>query len=427
MRHALLPAALLLVAIGEAQERTVKTSDLGVTFDRVVFARPDSRNDGGQYVSAARPLVGIHIDGLKLEAAILREAASRPSPAKGEIPGDALLKRYRAATADGKSLTPLFQYRGDLGDDPNSWLPVRAVEKQGGGYLIVLPPTASYDGAYRVRFIVGDLIVEGSGPARYRDRFSANFSTSLVRDDDALIDGRSKPSAYGLLGVSYRGAPNPFQNSLLRGHGFADLALNAVLTENPEATRSSIEASSTGVGDFGLPRVEGAMPIQGFGLQTSQNLRQTVFYPFAPGYRFGDLRASKGRGYLSADAAIPSLYFETALQLGFTQFRRISGVADSQNLTQGLVRPRFTLGLQHYLADRTPVSITGNLTVYYVANALGGVVDYKDSRFPETFNVNLGIGPPRSRLNFGVVGGRNFAQNFEKVRPTYSLGVSVGF
>ena len=426
--RAFFPLALLLVApFAAAQTPEVRTSDLGLSFDRVVFARPDSRDDGGTRVSAATPLVGVRVSGIRLEAAVLREAASRPSQRVGEVPADALLKRYRDATAEGRNLTPLFQYRGDAGTDPEGWRPVRSVERRGGDFLVILPPTASYNGAYRVRFVVGDLLVEGEGRARYRGRFNADFSTNLVRERDDLLDGTSRPSAFGLLNLGYRGAPNPFQGFLFPGKGFSDFNLSAVITEKSKATRSRIEASSSGVADFGLPKIRGAMPIASLGLQTSQSLRQTVFYPFAPGYRFGDLRAAAGRGYLTAEGAIPGFYVETALQIGVTQFRRIDGVDDSRDLTQPLLRPRLTVGLLRYLSDRSPVSVTGDLTVYYVANGLGGVQEYGDSRFPETFRLALAFGPPTGRLSFGVVGGRNFAQNFQKVRPTYSLGLSVGF
>lgn len=422
-------------------------------------------------VSPETPLVGIEIKMADLESAILK-AVGKPleDGTPNQVDVAQLQKAIAALNPVKDSGTTVKAYQtlvqevsgknywcvdwGSAISDPDHHTspmcrPV-AFQHLKDSLVIVANPQGSYNDQYCVTFDVAKFLtdhqisyregVEIKTPRiRYEGRFDFSFESDLANDSITLIkgaingdgkfEGEKAKGAQGTLKFGYQGFGNFLQNAPFKEHSFYSLSLDATLTSNIFDNESKIEFGLSGVTDL-LPTGKDMITVTGAKFLTSQNNRQNTFvYELCE--RFGD-RRSTDQGFVASDDTLGPIYGEAALQAGFSTFRALRHVPDPDLHFIGILRPRLSVGVHDlFKKQKSPVTLEGKVDFYYLLKNYGGgdKFDTNDNGagWRTVFSASLKYGNDDKFLQFSVEGGRNPAQGFVKVKPTYSIGVGFKF
>ncbi|MBI1334577.1 MAG: hypothetical protein GC165_17040 [Armatimonadetes bacterium] len=440
-------------------------ADLGASFSRVWFAR-------GKPVSSKSEVNSFGIDQTQSSSSSVTLRTVPTEPLVGiEIKISALSlaihenmkKNFLKVSEISKLLTDIVK-NGTLGGVDSRGLftirrtdyemayttPIRPfLSKDKKSIVLVLPSTkgtnqdealsnsinASYEVTFELKYfmspkkyvkveLAGDTI-KHKDPLSLTGRGAVSASTDFAKQDTKLIDTGS-PAATGQrtkFAITYKGVANSFQTAIFRGErSYYDFSLDGVLTELSHDKQSRISLGFAGVTN--VWSIPGTISTRAVNIDTSQHARQqSVLYDI--GYKWGDRRVD-GKGFIPGDEVDDTMTINLGIQLGGIFFKRIEGVPDPDKLRRWVVRPRLTIAFKDLLkGDGGLLSLSGSGTLYAVSADLGGADTFNG--YGEEFNVSLKFGPDNQQIAFTISGGRNRAQDFVKVAPTYSLGLAYKF
>ncbi len=252
---------------------------------------------------------------------------------------------------------------------------------------------------------------------RWKGRFSLSAKSKLTQEDLTLItkgmgseDYDTGKGGTATFELAYKGLGlRPF------GLRYYDFNLDATLGELSLYNKSSIELRALGATRFKtLPHT---ITVLGPKLRFTQSL-STVEALVDMRARFGDRRIG-GRGFMPADETLKGMFLDLGAEFGYTTGKSLDRV--EMGRVGGIFRPLINLGFAKQALFGA--EFEGSITYFWLLNKL--TQSASKERFVPVFDLKVSFGPEHQRLVLGVSGGRNPAEGFVKVKPTYSLGISV--